>query len=225
MFDLIIIGAGPAGLTASIYASCFGLKHLLIGKLVGGQMTLAPDILNYPGFTEINGQELTNKMLEQAKKRGGEILTDLVIDITKAENGFLLKTEQNKAFETKTIILATGVERRKLNILGENEYVGKGLEYCAKCGKFDYLDKVAVVVGGANAAAQTAVQVGHSAKKVTIIYRGTELRCDEIWSKHIKENPKIEILFNSIVREITGNGEKVTGVKVQTKDSQNQVLP
>src|SRR3989344_703683 len=222
MFDLIIIGAGPAGLTASIYASCFGLKHLLIGKLVGGQMTLAPDILNYPGFTEINGQELTNKMLEQAKKRGGEILTDLVIDITKVETGFLLKTEQNKAFETKTIILATGVERRKLNIPGENEYVGKGVEYCAKCGKFDYLDKTAIVVGGGNAAAQTAVQVGHSAKKVFIIYRGTELRCDTVWAKHIAENPMIEVIYNSVLTEISGDGQKVNSVKIKSKNSQNQ---
>src|SRR3989344_3676791 len=221
MFDLIIIGAGPAGLTASIYASCFGLKHLLIGKLIGGQMTLAPDILNYPGFTEINGQELTNKMLEQAKKRGGEILADSVIDIAKIEGGFLLKTEQNKAYEAKTIILATGVERRKLNVPGENEYVGKGLEYCAKCGKFDYLEKVAVVVGGANAAAQTAVQVGHSAKKVTIIYRGSELRCDEVWKKHIEENPNIEVQYNSVVIQILGDGQKVTGVKIKSKNSEN----
>lgn len=223
MLDLVIIGAGPAGLTASIYSSCFGLKHLVIGKTIGGQMTLAPDILNYPGFTEINGQELTNRLVEQVKKRGGEILNELVIDITKAENGFLLKTEQNKAFEAGSIILATGVERRKLNIPGENEYMGKGLEYCAKCGKFDYLDKVAVVIGGANAAAQTAVQVGHSAKKVTIIYRGTDLRCDDIWKKHIEENTHIDILYSSAVKEIIGDGQKVISVKVETKDQQNQV--
>lgn len=224
MLDLIIIGAGPAGLTASIYASCFGLKHLVIGKLIGGQMILAPDILNYPGFSEITGENLTNRMVEQVKKRGGEILVDSVMKIDKSENGFLLKTEQEKEFESKTILLATGVERRKLNIPGENEYVGRGLEYCAKCGRFDYLDKIAVVVGGANAAAQTAVQVGHSAKKVTIIYRGSELRCDEIWKKHITENPKIDVLYNSNVTEIIGDGLNVSAVKVQTKDSQNQVL-
>ena len=224
MYDLIIIGAGPAGLTASIYASCFGLKHLVTGKLIGGQMTLAPDILNYPGFEEINGQELTNRMVAQAKKRGSEIIQDSIVNIVKIEGGFLLKTESGKEYQSKTIILATGVERRKLNIPGENEYVGKGLEYCAKCGKFDYLGKVAVVVGGANAAAQTAVQAGHSAKKVTIIYRGTELRCDDIWLKHIQENPKIDILYNSVVREIVGDGHKVTGVKVQINDPQNQLL-
>src|SRR3990167_1505510 len=143
MYDLIIIGAGPAGLTASIYASCFGLKHLVTGKLIGGQMTLAPDILNYPGFEKINGQELTNRMVAQAKKRGSEIIQDAIVNSVKIEGGFLLKTEPGKEYQSKTIILATGVERRKLNIPGENEYVGRGIEYCAKCGKFYYLDKVA----------------------------------------------------------------------------------
>src|SRR3989338_10022054 len=101
MYELIIIGAGPAGLTASIYASCFGLKTIVIGKLIGGQMTLAPDILNYPGFEEINGQELTNKMVAQAKIRGSEILEDAVIEVLKIEGGFSLKTEQGKEYQTK----------------------------------------------------------------------------------------------------------------------------
>src|SRR3972149_5580038 len=120
MYDLIIIGAGPAGLTASIYASCLGLKHLVIGKVIGGQMILAPDILNYPGYDEINGQDLSNRMVQQAKKRGGVILTDSVINVSQIEEGFLLKTEQNQEYQAKTIILATGVERRKLNVPGEN---------------------------------------------------------------------------------------------------------
>src|SRR3990167_205527 len=212
MYDLIIIGGGPAGLTASIYASCFGLKHLVIAKTLGGQMMLAPDILNYPGFTEIAGIDLTQKMVDQVKKRGGEIVTDAVIKVSKIEGGFLLTAEQNKEYQAKTIILATGVERRKLNVPGENEYIGRGIEYCAKCGKFDYLGKTAVVIGGANSAAQTAVQVAHSAKKVTVIYRGSELRCDEIWKKHIQENPNIEIIFNSTISEIKGNGQYVTAV-------------
>lgn len=222
MYDLIIIGAGPAGLTASIYASCFGLKHLLIGKVIGGQMTLAPDILNYPGFVEITGQDLTNRMVEHAKKRGGEILSDSIVNISKIDGGFLLTTKANKEFQAKSIILATGIERRKLNVPGENDYIGRGVEYHAKWGKFDYLGKVAVVVGGANAAAQTAVQVAHSAKKVSIIYRGSELRCDEIWKKHIEENPNINIIYNSTISEIKGNGESVTGVIMQTKDKQGQ---
>ena len=222
MHDLIIIGAGPAGLTASIYSSCFGLKHIVIAKTVGGQMLLAPDILNYPGFEEVAGKVLTDKMVSQLKKRGGEIITDAVISISKINDGFNLKTEQNIGYQARTIILATGVERRKLNVKGENAYIGRGVEYCAKCGKFDYLDNTAAVVGGANSAAQTAVQVGHSAKKVYVIYRGVELRCDEIWKKHIKENPNIEIIYNSTVAEIKGNDQQVTGLTIKSKGEQNQ---
>ena len=96
------------------------------------------------------------------------------------------------------------------------------MEYGAKCGKFDYLDKTAIVVGGGNAAAQTAVQVGHSAKKVFIIYRGTELRCDTVWAKHIAENPMIEVIYNSVLTEISGDGQKVNSVKIKSKNSQNQ---
>ncbi|MBI4009119.1 FAD-dependent oxidoreductase [Candidatus Roizmanbacteria bacterium] len=220
MYDLIIIGAGPAGLTSSIYASCLGLKSLVIGSTIGGQLTLAPDILNYPGFEEIKGVELTERMVAQAKKRGGEILTDMIYEIEKTESGFKVKTKNEKEYESKTIILATGVERRKLNIPGEIEYTDKGIMYCATCGRFDYLQTVAAVIGGANAACQTAAQVAHSAKKVYIIYRGNELRCDEVWKKHIEENPNIEVIFNSVVSEIFGDGKKLTGIKIQVKNPQ-----
>ncbi len=222
MYDLIIIGGGPTALTASIYSSCFGLKSLVIGKVLGGQLILAPDIINYPGFEEIAGTELTQKMLNQAKNRGGEILEDSVTKIEKTETGFKVFTEKAKEYEGRTIILATGVERRKLNVPGEVEYTGKGIEYCAKCGKFDYMNAVAAVVGGANAAAQTAAQVAHSAKKVYIIYRGSELRSDEIWKKHINEHPNIEVMYNTVVLEILGDGQKITSLKLQIKNPQNQ---
>lgn len=222
MYDLIVIGAGPAGLTASIYASCFGLKSIVIGSVIGGQLTLAPDILNYPGFEEITGVELIERMTNQAKKRGGEILMDMVYQISKIEGGFKVKTKTEKEFEAKTIILATGVERRKLNVPGEIEYTNKGIMYCATCGRFDYLQTVAAVVGGANAAAQTAAQVAHSAKKVYIIYRGSQLRADSIWIKHIEEHPNIEVIYNAIVLEIMGDGLKLTGIKLQSKNPQTQ---
>jgi len=217
MYDLIIIGAGPAGLTASIYASCFGLKNLVIGKMIGGQLTYAPDILNYPGFEEISGAELTERMMNQAKKRGGEIVMDMVYEIAKIDGGFHVKSQNGKEFEAKTIILATGVERRKLNVPGEIEYTNKGIQYCATCGRFDYLETVAAVVGGANAACQTAAQVAHSAKKVYVIYRGSELRCDEVWKKHMVEHPNIEMIYNANVLEIIGDGQKLTKVKISLK--------
>ena len=218
MYDLIVIGAGPAGFTASIYASCFGLKNLVIGKMIGGQLSYAPDILNYPGFEEISGVELTEKMLNQAKKRGGEIVMDMVYEISKIEGGFHLKTQDGKEFDARTIILATGVERRKLNVPGEIEYTNKGIQYCATCGRFDYLQSVAAVVGGANAACQTAAQVAHSAKKVYIVYRSSELRCDEIWKKHMVEHPNIEMIYNANVVEILGDGQKLTKIKISIKD-------
>lgn len=221
MYDVVIIGAGPAGLTSSIYCSCFHLTHITIGKIYGGQMSLAPDILNYPGFSEVSGAELTERMVNQAKTRGTELIMESVTKIAKNENGFLTETESGKTFESKTIILATGTERRKLNIPGEVEYTGRGIQYCVSCERFDYKDKIAAVVGGANSAAQSAIQLSHAASKVYMIYRGTELRCDPIWLEQIKNEPKVEVLYNSTPVELTGDGQKLTGIKLKlSSDSQ-----
>ncbi len=216
MYDLIIIGAGPAGLTASIYASCFKLNHIVIGQLIGGQMTYAPDILNYPGFEEIAGTTLTEHIVNQAKKRGGTIINDTVVTITKKDNRFLVITKSNTQYEAETILLATGVDRKKLNIPGEMEYTEKGIYYCAKCSRFDYGNRVVAVVGGANAAAQTAIQLSHAAKKVILIHRGPSLRADPIWQTQIKQSPAIEILYNTQIYQVQGDGQKLTGVKVKT---------
>lgn len=218
MYDLIIIGAGPAGLTASIYASCFKLHHLVVGKLLGGQISMAPDILNYPGFEEIAGTELTNKMVNQVKSLGGEIIVDGVMSVNRNEQDFVVTCESGRKFETRSVILATGVERRKLNVPGEAQYSGKGVQYCAKCEGHDYDNKVTAVVGGANAAAQTAAQLAHVATKVYIICRGAQLRCDEIWLNHIKEHPQIEVVYKSQVAQILGDGQKLTGIKIKSSD-------
>jgi len=257
MYDLIIVGAGPAGLTASIYASCYHLKHLVIGKLPGGQMLLAPDIINYPGFEDISGKELTGRMVEQAKKRGGEIEIDLVMRISSIPNfsdtqangsirdrgpinsalqdqsptgrdrssklvssdipllsSFEVETQVGKIYQTKTIILATGMERRKLNVPGETEYTGRGVHYCATCEKHDYAKKICAVVGGANSALQAAVKIAQAAAKVYIIYRGATLRGDPVWLAQVEKNSKIEVIYNTQVVEIVGDGMKVTGVRI-----------
>ncbi len=275
VYDLIIIGSGPAGLTASIYASCYHLKHLVIGGILGGQLQLAPDILNFPGFESISGKELTQKMFDQAIKRGGELVTQSVtrissitaagpasakasagkpaesaeVDLTffrtlrrfapqgkpplnsrvypeqlrraqKASlpadsNGFEVETQEGKKYQAKAVILATGTERRKLNIPGEVEYTGRGVHYCATCEKFDYDGKVCAVIGGANSAVQAAVEIAQAASKVYIIYRGSQLRGDPIWLDQVEKNPKIEVLYDSVVSEITGDGKKVTGLKLK----------
>ena len=233
MYDLIIIGSGPAGLTASIYASCYHLKHLVIGTIPGGQLQLAPDILNYPGFGNISGRELTERMVEQVKTRGGELVTGSVTRITKStnnpintnefnnetmrqwSNGFYeVETVEGKKYQAKAIILATGTERRKLNVKGEIEYTGRGVYYCATCEKFDYTGKICAVVGGANSAVQAAVELAQAASKVYIIYRGSQLRGDPIWLEQIDKNPNIEVIYNSVVTEILGDREKVTGVRI-----------
>lgn len=218
MYDIIIIGAGPGGLTASIYASCFKLSHVVIGAVPGGQMSFAPDILNYPGFVEITGTELTNRMVEQVKKRGGEIITEAVNKIEKNEEGFLVKSENGHVYNGRTIILATGVERRKLNVPGETEYTGKGIQYCAKCERFDYENQITAVIGGGNAAAQTAIQLAHAAAKVYLILRGDGLRCDPVWLSQIKDNPLIEILNNSTATHVQGDGQRLTGITLLTSD-------
>lgn len=215
MYDLIIIGVGPAGLTASIYASCFKLSHIVIGALPGGQMMYAPDILNYPGFEEISGKELTDRMVSQAKKRGGEIVIAGVTGIAKTDEGFTVTTGNKQSYAGKAIILATGVERRKLNIPGETEYTGKGVQYCATCERFEYQDKVTAVIGGANSAAQSAMQLSHAAKKVYIIYRGESLRCDPVWLTQIQQTPNIEIVTNSQPTEIIGDGKAVTTINIR----------
>lgn len=233
MYDLIIIGAGPAGLTASIYASCFHLEHLVISTNIGGQLLSAPDILNYPGFESISGKELTEKMLGQMKKRGGEVVTGSVTKIQSRSyrdeirneqnkiieiNGYEIETLEGNKYQSRAIILATGTERRKLGVTGEVEYTAKGVHYCATCEKFDYEGKVCVVIGGGNSAVQAAVELAQAAKKVYIIYRGSELRGEAVWLEQIQSNKIIEVVYKTVVEEIIGDGEKVTELTLRQLD-------
>ena len=185
-------------------------------------MNLAPDILNYPGFDEISGSDLTKKMVEQVKKRGGQVVENGVSSISKNGRDFILICEDGTKYEAKSIILATGFERRKLNIPGETEYTGKGVQYCAKCETSEYDKKIVAVVGGANSAAQAAVQLSSAATKVYIIYRGGEMRCNPIWMSQIKQASNIEIIYNSQILEVEGDGEKITGIKIKSTGQQGE---
>ena len=224
--DVIIIGAGPAGLTASIYCSCFHLSHIIIGKTVGGQLQLAPDILNYPGFEDITGKELTERMVKQAAKRAkevdadvnGELIEDEVIRIEQIkDHKFKIQTYKGEAFICKAIILATGMERRKLDIPGEIEYTGKGVLYCATCERQDYKGQICAVVGGANSAVQAAVQVAQVASQVYLIYRGSELRGDPVWLDQVEKSKNITVICNALVEKITGTDKELTGVNIFIK--------
>lgn len=224
MYDLIIIGTGPAGCTASIYASRYRLSHVVIGQAVGGTITLASQVENFPGFNSISGLELGEKMLEQVKYLGAEVLLKTVGRLEKTEGGFKAITEDGAGYEAKTLVVATGTERRKLNIPGEKEYLGKGVSYCTACDAPFFREKAVALIGGSDAAVSGAVHAAQFAKKVYIIYRGESLRAEPIWIDDIKKDPKIEAIFKTNLKEIKGDGTKVTGVTLDNPHNGSDLL-
>ncbi len=225
MYDLIIIGAGPAGLTASIYASRYRIRHLVIGKDLGGTMGLAWQVENYPGFKRISGMELTKKMVEQVKGLGGEIKLSEVSELAKLTEGiFAVKTTGGQTYQAKTLIIATGIRRRELGVPGEKEYLGKGVSYCAVCDAPFFRGKTVAVVGGANAAAQAAVHLAEFAKKVYLIYRRKPLRAEPIWRERVEKNPKIEIIYETNVVRILGKRGLIGGVELDNPYQGNKYL-
>jgi thioredoxin reductase len=224
MYDLIIIGAGPAGLTSAIYASCYKIKHALIAKNLGGQASLATHILNYPGFDQKSGKMLIEKMVNQARTLGSQIIETEVVKIGKKEDGFELTTLTGQTYQTKTIILATGMERRKLNVPGEKEYTNKGVYYCATCEPSVFSGKDVGVVGAGNSAFQAANQLIGKANSVNIFVRSEILRADPIWVDPIMKNPKAKIFLSTKVLEIKGN-DWVNEVVIEEKGvRKNQAL-
>ncbi|MGI6776382.1 MAG: NAD(P)/FAD-dependent oxidoreductase [Patescibacteria group bacterium] len=211
-YDLIIIGTGPAGLAASIYASRYRIKHLVLGQQPGGTITLAHRVENYPGFPSISGFELGQKFLDHAKSLGGDIENKEVVEIKKENNHFKIITNNNGQYQAKAIIIATGTKRKSLGIPGEDTYLGHGVSYCATCDAAFYKGKTVAVVGGANAACSGALHLARFAQKVYLIYRGERLRAEPAWVQEARENPKIEIIFNTNPLAISGDGQKVTAI-------------
>lgn len=223
-YDLIIIGTGPAGLTASIYASRYKINHLLIGSTLGGTMSWAPLIENYPGFKQISGIELGQKMAEQAKGLGAEIKNTGIVSLSKKGQNFQIETENNEIFETKSLIIATGTQRQKLNIPGETQYLGKGVSYCSTCDGAFFKDKTVAVVGGSNAAVTSAAHLAAFAQKVYLIYRKKPLRAEPVWIEKIQKEPKVEIIYETNVLEIVGDGNLVTGLKLDKNYQDKELL-
>jgi len=214
IWDLAIIGAGPAGLSASVYASRYGIRHTIIGMALGGLISESHKVDNYLGVEGLSGFELSQKMLEHAKKYSPEIITGEVNLIKKGENKqlFEIKIQGKEAVFTRAIILATGTKRRQLNIPGEKELEGKGVSYCATCDGFFYKNKIVAVVGGGNSAVGAAIHLSQVASKVFLIYRKAELPAEGYWKKQLAENNKIETIYNTNILEIGGKKkvEKVT---------------
>ncbi|MCJ7829723.1 FAD-dependent oxidoreductase [Patescibacteria group bacterium] len=223
--DLIVIGTGPAGLTASIYASRYQIKHLLIGSRLGGAMVWAAMVENYPGFNSITGANLAQKMVEQVKKLGVEIKNTGVIEIKRKETNFELKTENDEFLEAKALIIATGTQRQKLNVPGEAEYLGKGVSYCSTCDAAFFKDKKVAVVGGSNAAVMSAMHLAAIAQKVYLIYRKKSLRADPIWVERAQKESKIEIIYETNIKKILGYKDiKILGVDLDMPYKGNKYL-
>lgn len=209
-YDLIIIGAGPAGLSAGIYAARYKLKTLIIGQIPGGLATTAHSVWNFPSYKDISGMELMQKIVEQIKNLNIEIKMENVIDV---ENGFNVITKKSK-YSCKKLIIATGSERQKLGVDKEKELTGKGISYCATCDAGFYQDKVAGVVGGGNAALTAALLLSKFAKKVFVFYRKDKfVKAEQMWVDEVEKNNKIEVIFNSNISELIGE-DKLTGVKL-----------
>lgn len=214
MYDLIIIGGGPAALTAALYAARYKLQTLLIGEEFGGYASVAHKICNFPTYKEIEGYEFVSKMQEQISQYDEiETLMDTVKEIKKEEEFFVINTG-NKSFKTKKVILATGTKRKKLNLKNEDDFIGKGLSYCATCDSGFFKEKTVAVIGGNNSATTAALLLAEHASKVYLIYRGEELKGEKVWIDSVKENPKIEILYNSVVEELIGK-EKLEKIRLQ----------
>jgi len=202
-YDVVIIGGGPAGLTAGIYAGRRALKTLVVTKDIGGQIAQTSEVENYPGFESISGFELAKKFFNQAKKFGAEIKFDEAKKITKSKGGFRVEFTR-ETVAAKTIILAFGKKPRELGAPGEERLRGAGVSYCATCDAPFFKGKILTIVGGGNAALESTIFSAVIAKKVYLIYRGSEFRGEKILQEKVKNISNVEIMFNDEVTEVFG---------------------
>ncbi|KUP05653.1 thioredoxin reductase [Bacillus coahuilensis m2-6] len=219
IYDVVIIGAGPAGMTAAVYTSRANLSTLMIERgIPGGQMANTEDVENYPGYDHILGPDLSNKMFEHAKKFGAEYAYGDVKEIIDGKEYKTIKAG-SKEYRTRSIILSTGAEYKKLGVPGEKELGGRGVSYCAVCDGAFFKGKDLVVVGGGDSAVEEGVYLTRFANKVTIVHRREELRAQKILQDRAFDNEKIDFIWNHTVKEIHEEGGKVGSVTlVSTED-------
>ncbi len=204
MYDVAIIGGGPAGLSAAMYAGRLKLKTVILTKERGGTIVNATEVMNWPGIKKIEGALLAKQLEEHALDYSNVEIKDVIVTGIKKKNNDFVVITQNGEYEARSIILAAGTEVRKLGIPGEEKYAGNGVHYCALCDGFFYKDKTVAVIGGSDSAAKEALLLTRWAKKVYIIYRGEKLRAEPINLDKIKSSDKIEVINNTNVVEIKG---------------------
>ncbi|MBN2011350.1 thioredoxin-disulfide reductase [candidate division KSB1 bacterium] len=215
MENVIIIGGGTAGLSAAVYAARAQLSPIVLkGDTPGGQITLTDALENYPGFPDgISGFELFQSLEKQAERFGAKLIHEAVTDINFSDHPFKIKTRENE-YTTKSVIIATGSDPRKLNIPGEKELIGRGVSYCATCDGFFFRDKKVVVVGGGDSAIDEGLFLTRFASSVTVIHRRDRLRANQHLQKRAFDNPKMHFIWDSVTEEIVGT-EKVEGIRIK----------
>ncbi len=214
--NLIIIGAGPAGLSAAIYAARGNLAPLVLtGQSLGGQIVLTNELENFPGFPEgITGLELAQLMQKQAERFGARLEADSVTRVDLQTRPFRVETQNGATYTARALIIATGASPRRLNVPGENELTGRGVSYCATCDGFFFRNKEIAVVGGGDSAMQESLFLTRFASKVHLIHRRDQLRAQPILQDRARAEPKITFVWNSVVKEIRGAG-KVEGLVLE----------
>ena len=223
LYDVVIVGGGPGGLSAGIYAMRAALETILIEKgAAGGQVAISDAVENYPGFEHITGYELSQKFLQHAQSYGMEIVQEEVVAVEPGLDFHTIRLANGDILKSHTVILATGGSPRKLDIPGEDEYYGKGVSYCGVCDGFFFREKTVVVVGGGDTAAEEALYLAKLAKHVYLVHRRDALRASMILQQRVKDECKIEILWNSVVTEIKANDEGVNAVDLQDTQTGEQ---
>ena len=217
MIDVLVIGSGPAGYTAAIYAIRAGYKvKLITGNQDGGQLTITSFIENYPGFSEkITGPELMMRMKQQAEHLGVQVEYDMIESVDFSSRPFICNGESGNIYESRSVIIATGANAKWLGLESEDRYKNKGVSACATCDGFFFKNKIVAVVGGGNAAVEEAIYLTNFAEKVFLIHRRDSLRAEKIMQDRLMGNPKIEVVWNSRVAEILGDVKRVTGVLLE----------
>jgi len=223
IYDLIIIGGGPAGMTAGIYAARQKLRTLLISREIGGQLLKKAGLIeNYPGFEEISGLELIQRLEKHLRKQEVEIKIAEVREVKKEAEKFIVLTKNKNQFESWAVIVAAGANPRPLEIPGEKEFIGKGVSYCTVCDTPLFKEKNVATIGGGNAGFEAAIALANYAKKIYILEYGEKVGADEINQQRVKKTGKVKIITNSVLKQIKGN-QFVNSIIYQDRKTKKEI--